>query len=284
VSECYRSALQEIYFNMSQSNSGYQRSHYDTSIGSNRRERSLLDSESDEFSMPVGDGVVKVIVSGMGSTASLTAVGIEEQGTGFPRVNSRNCSSSSVKLGQCGGSKLNFLGVATLSTALTTTLGPAPSSSACHAKTGYSGIEDISTLSPVLPSQLLATEVITEDDDDDDDDEDVEVKVKISGSKRIHSHSDSKGGDRNSDTSREGARGISVDIDVRTPDRNSADTVSIEKLVSVKNFEIPTILADKKSDIELDRSEHSHAAASLDMIKVSNRTYSYSFSFACSFS
>jgi hypothetical protein len=253
---------------MSQSNSGYHRSH---SIENNRRERSLLDAESDEFSMPVGDGVVKVIVSGMGSTASLTAVGIEEQGTGFPRVNSRNCSSSSVKLGQCGGSKLNFLGVATLSTALTTTLGPAPSSSACHAKTGYSGIEDISTLSPVLPSQLLAKEVITEDEDDDDDD--VEVKVKISGSKRIHSHSDSKAGDRNSDTSREGARGISVDIDVRTPDRNSADTVSIEKLVSVKNFEIPTILSDKKSDIELDRSEHSHAAASLDMIKVSKNLF-----------
>ena len=259
---------------MSRSNSGYHRSH---SIENNRRERSLLDGESDEFSMPVGDGVVKVIVSGMGSTASLTAVGIEEQGTGILRVNSRNCSSSSVKLGQCGGSKLNFLGVATLSTALATTVGPAPSSSACHAKTGYSGIEDISTLSPVLPSQLLATEVITEDDDED---EDVEVKVKISGSKRIHSHSDSKGVDRNSDTGREGARGISVDIDVRTPDRNSADTVSIEKLVSVKNFEIPIILADKKSDIELDRSEHAHAAASLDMIKVSNTTCSYSFSFA----
>ena len=266
---------------MSQSNSGYHRGHYDTSIENNRRERSLLDAESDEFSMPVGDGVVKVIVSGMGSTASLTAVGIEEQGTGFPRVNSRNCSSSSVKLGQCGGSKLNFLGVATLSTALATTLGPAPSSSACHAKTGYSGIEDISTLSPVLPSQLRATEATSEEDDDED--EDLEVKMKISGSKRIHSHSDSKDGDRNSDTGREGARGISVDIDVRTPYRIPADTVSIEKLVPVKNFEIPIILADKKSDIELDRSEHSHATASLDMIKVGKQTYSYSFSFACFF-
>ena len=275
---------------MSRSNSGTQIGHYDSSLENNRIERSLTDAEREEFAMPVGDGVIKVIISGMGSTASLTAVGIEEHeehGRPYPRVNSRNCSSTSMKLNQCTGSKLNFLGVGVLSTTLGTPLGPVPSSSACQvtkAGTGYGSIEDISTLSPVLPSQLQASEESHEHEDEDDDDEsddedvdsdvevevEVEVEVKISGSNRIHTTKDRKiNDDRNSEkkkkkTGKVGARGNSVDIDDR-----GADTHNLEKLVSIKDFEIPTtVFGDKNSDIELDRLGHSHATISMDMIKV----------------
>ena len=289
---------------MSRSNSGTQIGHYDSSLENNRKERSLTDAEREEFAMPVGDGVIKVIISGMGSTASLTAVGIEEHeehGRPYPRVNSRNCSSTSMKLNQCTGSKLNFLGVGVLSTTLGTPLGPVPSSSACQvtkAGTGYGSIEDISTLSPVLPSQLRASEESHEHEDEDDDDEnddgedvdsdvEVEVEVKISGSKRTHTIKDRKiNDDRNSEkkkmkmkASKVGARGHSVDIDGRGADTNN--------LVSIKDFEIPTTvigLGDKNNDIELDRLGHSHATVSMDMIKVRKYDLFFLATTACTIS
>lgn len=267
-------------------------SHYDSSLENNRKERSLTDAEREEFAMPVGDGVIKVIISGMGSSASLTAVGIEEHGRPYPRVNSRNCSSTSMKLNQCTGSKLNFLGVGVLSTTLGTALGPVPSSSACQvtkAGTGYGSIEDISTLSPVLPSQLRASEEIHDDEDEDknennddsvddsvDSDVEVEVEVKISGNKRIHTTKEkdrkkmigdsSRNSENQKKSSKVGAKGNSVD-----KDGQGAETKNLEKFVSIKDFEIPTTvlgLGDKKNDIELDRLEHSHATISMDMIKV----------------
>lgn len=280
---------------MSRSNSGGQISHYDSSLESNGKERSLTDAEREEFAMPVGDGVIKVIISGMGSSASLTAVGIEEHGRPYPRVNSRNCSFTSMKLNQCTGSKLNFLGVGVLSTTLGTALGPVPSSSACQvtkAGTGYGSIEDISTLSPVLPSQLRASEEIHEDEDEDenennddsvdddvDSDVEVEVEVKISGSRSIHTTKEKDrrkiSNDRNSEnknkkTSKVGAKGNSVDIS-----GHGAEIKNFEQIVSIKDVEIPTTalgldLGDKKNDIELNRLEHSHATISMDMIKVRN--------------
>ena len=116
--------------------------------------------DGEVFVIPPGDGVLKVKIKGMGSSASLTAIDAGE-GEGdclYPRVNTRNGSSAVVVvpcMASCKGSKLGLLSVG-----LGNTLGASQSpatTGVCHPhpKKGCSGADDFTAFSPVPPAKLL---------------------------------------------------------------------------------------------------------------------------------
>lgn len=120
----------------------------------------LLGSQEDEFLVPEGEGVLKVLISGMGSTASLAAVDVDDDDSLCPRVNTRNCTSTPISqpsVGSCVGGKLNLLSSGILGVSLGASQGPVPLS-VCSLKNGCASIEDLSSLSPLLPRQLFLSE------------------------------------------------------------------------------------------------------------------------------
>jgi hypothetical protein len=129
----------------------------------------MLSNREEEFLVPGGEGALKVLISGMGSTASLAAVEVDEDGSLSlcPRVNTRNCTSvpvSQPSAAGCVGGKLNLLSAGILGVSLGASQGPAPLS-VCSLKNGCASIEDLSAMSPLLPLQLFQSE---EDDKDKD--------------------------------------------------------------------------------------------------------------------
>jgi hypothetical protein len=166
VSECYRSALHEIYANMSQSQMHANKASSDA-VGQRKSSNGDADSSDimlsnleEEFLVPGGEGALKVLISGMGSTASLAAVEVDEDGSLCPRVNTRNCTTvpvSQPSVAGCVGGKLNLLSAGILGVSLGTSQGPAPLS-VCSLKNGCASIEDLSALNPLLPLQLFQSE------------------------------------------------------------------------------------------------------------------------------
>jgi hypothetical protein len=144
VSECYRSALHEIYANMSQSQMHANKASSDA-VGQRKSSNGDADSSDimlsnleEEFLVPGGEGALKVLISGMGSTASLAAVEVDEDGSLCPRVNTRNCTTvpvSQPSVAGCVGGKLNLLSAGILGVSLGTSQGPAPLS-VCSLKNG----------------------------------------------------------------------------------------------------------------------------------------------------
>lgn len=120
----------------------------------------MLSNGQEEFLVPEGDGAMKVLISGMGSTASLAAVEVDEDDSICPRVNTRNCTSvplSQPSVAGCVGGKLNLLSAGILGVSLGASQGPAPLS-VCSLKNGCASIEDLTALNPLLPLQLFLSE------------------------------------------------------------------------------------------------------------------------------
>ena len=112
--------------------------------------------DGEVFVIPPGDGVLKVKISGMGSSASLTAIDVGDADCLYPRVNTRNGSSAVVVvpcMTSCKGSKLSLLSVG-LGNALGASQSPT-TACVCHPKKGCSGPEDFTAFSPVPPAKLL---------------------------------------------------------------------------------------------------------------------------------
>lgn len=128
----------------------------------------MLSNREREFLLPGGEGALKVLISGMGSSASLAAVELDEDDSPCPRVNTRNCTSvplSQPSAAGCVGGKLNILGPGVLGVSLGALQGPAPLS-VCSLKNGCASIEDLSALNPLLPLRLFQSEEDAEKDKD----------------------------------------------------------------------------------------------------------------------